>query len=58
MNIKELQAKFNLSNEIANRMQEYWEKAQNAEIIYCEDCTGEYFDFEAVNGECPRCVGT
>jgi hypothetical protein len=34
------------------RIQSYMEKAEKAQITNCENCTGEYYDFE---GECQLC---
>jgi hypothetical protein len=54
MNLLEMAKRLNLSSFELNRIQSYLEKAENAEVKYCEDHDREYYDFE-FQGQCPIC---
>jgi hypothetical protein len=47
MNIEEAAQRFNLSDELTERIKEYNKMAENAEVKYCEDHDIEYYDFES-----------
>jgi hypothetical protein len=54
MNLLEMAILLKLSSFELKRIQSYLEKAENAEVKYCEDHDREYFDFE-FQGLCPVC---
>jgi hypothetical protein len=43
MNLVEMAKLLHLSSVELKRMQSYMKKAENAQVIYCPDCTGEFF---------------
>jgi hypothetical protein len=47
MNIEEIEER----SEEANHMEEYFQKAEKAQVLYCSDHDREFFDFEV----CPEC---
>jgi len=52
MNLEESIKRFGLSNIEMKHTESYREKAEKTKVIYCPDCTGEFYDFE---GECQLC---
>jgi hypothetical protein len=45
---------FNLTDDEYKSLIEYQKRAENAQILYCEDHEREYFDFEKQRDECIR----
>jgi hypothetical protein len=45
---------FNLTDDGYKSLIEYQKRAENVQILYCEDHEREYFDFEKQRDECIR----
>jgi hypothetical protein len=54
MNLEEMVKRLGITSTEVKSMQDYLEKAENAEVKYCEDHDREYYDFE-FQGQCPIC---
>lgn len=51
MDIEAASCRFHLSDELTESLKIYFKKAENAQVLYCENHDRKFFDFEV----CPWC---
>lgn len=58
MNLEEMAQRFNLPKEQVERVKAIFQKLEEPghKSFFCESCTGEYYDWQLIESNCPLCL--